>query len=148
MRVEVTVDDHGLSTKLEGLAGRAAAIRPALVLIADDFLDEERDLFAGRAHWAPLDPAWAARKAKRGLGTRTLVLTGHLERSLVSTDSKYSVRQVDGNELLVGTRDPVAILHQAGTRKMPPRPPVRTTNETQRRWAGILHDWFADGTAR
>lgn len=145
MKINVHVTDEIAHARLDALKRRAGTLRPALLMIAADFHNEERELFAGRAHWKPLDPAWTVRKAKLGFGSRTLVLTGHLEESLIGSGGKWSVEEVGDNELLVGTRDPVAHLHQAGTRKMPARQPVRTTHETQRRWSTILHDWLVDG---
>jgi phage gpG-like protein len=145
VRVNITVDDAPAHAQLTALRARAGTLRPALLAIADDFHADEAELFAGRAHWKPLDPAWAARKAELGFGGRTLVLRGHLEESLVSAGAKWSVQEISDNELLVGTKDPVAHLHQAGTKKMPARQPVRTTHETQRRWATMLHDWLVGG---
>lgn len=145
MRVNVTVEDATAHARLQELRHRAGTLRPALLAIAEDFHAEEAELFAGRAHWKPLDPAWTARKAALGFGSRTLVLRGHLEESLIGTGGKWSVQEISDNELLVGTKDPVAHLHQAGTKKMPARQPVRTTRESQRRWATILHDWLLDG---
>lgn len=145
MRVTVHVDDAAARQRLDRLRAHAGALRPALLDIAADFHNEERQLFDGKGHWKPLDPAWAARKARLGFGTRTLIMGGALEESLISSTGKWSVTEVGDSELLVGTKDPVAHLHQAGTKKMPARPPVRTSHETQRRWSLILRDWLIGG---
>lgn len=104
---------------LGALSDRALDAEPAMVRIADDFTEMERVAFAthgaNRGGWAPDSADWLATKEKRGKGDRTLVYTGTLERSLIEAHAKYSLRVTGPGELIVGTLDPVAHLHQDGT---------------------------------
>lgn len=122
MQFTVHLDQEALDAfdeSLKAISDRALDAEPAMIRIADDFQETERLAFAtggGRlGEWTPDSEVWAATKAKRGKGSRTLVYTGTLERSLIEAHAKYSLRVTGPGELIVGTLDPVAHLHQDGT---------------------------------
>lgn len=143
MRIEVRLDEPGLERLLTGLGGRAEraqALRPALHDIADDFYDIERRRFAaGMAHWKPLSPEWAIRKARGGRSTVPLA-GGDLEKSLTSKGRRFSVRRITSTSLFVGTNNPVANLHSSGSKtgRLPKRPPVAISPIDRARWGKIL----------
>lgn len=143
MRVEVTVvGDDALDRRLAEMQARAQYPREALEAVGDDFLHLEAARFAGAAAWQPLSAAYAKRKAARGLSTRPLV-GGALQDSLTKRGTRYSVRQIDQRSILMGTSDPVAHLHQDGTRRggkgMPARPLVVIHSEDRARWRELVY---------
>jgi hypothetical protein len=143
MRLEVTiVGDVALDRRLADLAARSSYPREALEAVGDDFLNIEQGRFAGDAGWKPLSSAYARRKARRGLPTQPLV-GGALEASLTRAGTRYSVRQIDRSSILMGTSDPVAHLHQQGTRGasgkgMPTRTLVGIRNADLLRWRELI----------
>jgi hypothetical protein len=127
--VRLSID---LDSDLRGIvavAARAGNLRPALERAADDMQEANADHIR-RARFKPLSVEHARQKARRGLSTRPL-LGGELERS-VAGRGRFAVRKVDVDEVRVGTKDPVANLHKAGTKRMPARPPVKLTPALRR----------------
>lgn len=143
MRVEVHLDQASLQhllDALEGRADRADNLREGLHEIADDFYSIERRRFAaGMVHWKPLTPEWARRKAAGGRSVIPLA-GGDLESSLTLKGRKFAVRRVSKDTLFVGTKDPVAHLHDKGTKggRLPRRELVAITQQDRSRWGGIL----------
>lgn len=80
--------------------------------------------------WAPLSPAYAAWKVRRGFSSAALVRTGDLSRSLLQPNvHALGVWRATPNALAVGTTRQAALFHQLGTRRMPARPPIRPTRD-------------------
>lgn len=148
---------------LARLEERALDAEPVMERVADDVLLREREIFASEngGLWPPLSQEWAARKAKRGLPTRVLSYTETLERSLTERHAKYGLRLTGPGELVVGTTDPVAHLHERGTAnryvkrwrgremsrprfagKLPRRPVMEFGPADVQRWSGYLLDWL------
>jgi phage gpG-like protein len=127
-----------LKAVLEDREHAARVVTPALDEIADDFLDiQSRRFAAASATWLPLKPETAIRKAAGGRPPEPLV-GGELEQSLTRRGARFAIRRVDGNSVTLGTSDPVANLHQGGTRRMPRRPPVSLFRADERRWVEII----------
>jgi phage gpG-like protein len=70
--------------------------------------------------WSPLDPEYAAWKARRLPGAPTLIRSGELFRSL-SELSDPSVNEINKLSATFGTGLNYAKFHQYGTNKMPKR---------------------------
>lgn len=143
-RIDVDVlGAQDLLQRLKVIRANASDARDALNAVADDFLDVERARFRGAAHWQPLTAQSAAQKVLHGRSARPLA-GGALEKSMTVARSKYSVRRVRKDGVLVGTRDPVARLHQNGTKKrkrggaLPARPIVDVRPSDQTRWRDII----------
>jgi phage gpG-like protein len=148
VRIHVALDEASLAalnTRLQGIETRMAVLSPALDEIADDWLNIERARFAGRAEWKPLTPEWAARKAAGGRSPLPLA-GGELERSLTQRGSRFAVRSVGQKGITLGTTDPVAQLHQSGSRRLPKRPPVSLSIADEKRWALIIQKHIAGRT--
>lgn len=65
--------------------------------------------------WAPLSPAYEAKKVAAGFKANApLLRTGEMRDSV-----GY---RVNGNEAVVGAKDEKAVFHEFGTSEMPPRP--------------------------
>jgi hypothetical protein len=122
--VRLSIDLDSDLRGIAAVAARAGNLRPMLERAADDIQQANTDHIR-KARFKPLSAEQARRKARRGLSTRPL-LGGELERS-VAGRGRFAVRRVDVHEVRVGTKDPVANLHKAGTKRMPARPPVRLT---------------------
>lgn len=73
--------------------------------------------------WAELAPETIRRKGS----DRILVDTGALRASLVEIGGVNNISVVADRGSIYGTSDPKAIWHQFGTRRMPARPMVGTT---------------------
>lgn len=125
MRLDVSLNASGLLATLDGMEQFAKAPRAALVEVAVLRVEQQAAWLRG-ASWRPLKPVSAARKARRGRSTRPLV-GGALERSLTTARAAGSVRRLAKRSVVVGTRNPVAHLHQGGTRNMPARKVVSVT---------------------
>lgn len=150
MRVHVTIDQVALrrvQDRLQGRLDRAQALRPAFDAVADDFLQMQRSRFAGGAGWAPLSPAYAVRKAMTGRGTRPLA-GGALEASMTRRGARYSVRRITSKSMFMGTRNPVANLHNAGTRRMPKRPLITVRGSDRERWGDLFAEHLRGGGPR
>jgi phage gpG-like protein len=67
--------------------------------------------------WAPLTPATEEIKARLGApADAPLYRYGDLQKSFK--------HEVDGDDVIVGSTDPVMVYHEFGTSRMPPRPVV------------------------
>jgi hypothetical protein len=127
-----------LKAVLEDREQAARVVTPALDEIADDFLGiQSRRFGAAAAIWAPLKPETALRKAAGGRQPLPLV-GGELEASLTRAGARFAVRRVGDKSVTLGTSDPVANLHQGGTRRMKRRPPVSLSRADERRWVEII----------
>lgn len=143
MRLSASVDTTGALRRLSALDQAAKVPRPILRAVADVRQAQQADYFA-TARWQPLTAVSAARKRRAGRAGRPLV-GGALERSLTRKGARYSFRRFQTQSLVMGTRDPVAHLHDRGTRRgLPARPVVQLS----RREAFDLTSAFRDGLIR
>lgn len=126
-----------LKAILEDREQRAKVVTPALDEIAEDWLSIGRRRFSSGATWTPLSAEWALRKAAGGRSPLPLA-GGDLEASLTRQGAKFAIRRVQGSTVTLGTSDPVANLHQGGTKRLPRRPPVSLTRADERRWVEII----------
>lgn len=143
MRLHVDVEDidGGL---LDQVAQRAERPQPALRAAGDTFRAREARVFATAAGgaWAPDAPGTVKRKGS----SRVLVDDGGLLRSLTVRGDRYHVERVTSDELLVGTKNPVAHLHRQGARGIPKRNPVPPTTAAERaELAGGLLTFLIEG---
>ena len=92
-------------------------------------MQEEQFASAGRGRWTPLAPATRASRAQRGFppAAPILIETGRLFASLmggadhIRKETKTSITL--GTDLQVGAWN-LGWLHEEGTGRMPPRPPI------------------------
>lgn len=90
------------------------------------------------AAWAPLRPSTIAAKGHADILERTLAMM-----QSVTGQSHDSIREVSAHELIFGTRDPKAVLHQHGTSRVPARPFVGITPEAVDRIGVQIADYIA-----
>ena len=106
-------------------------------IVIDFYVTQEQRFAAeganeGLPKWAALSKPYAAWKATSKFPGRTILdLSGSLRRSLTQRGGAGNVTRIEPMSLELGTavRTPngswnLGMLHQTGTRKMPPRPPI------------------------
>ncbi len=130
MRLVVNIDAKAVLDQLAGMASAATDPREAFVEVGDLFLDQEKKYWRS-ASWIPLKPDSARRKAKRGRSTRPLV-GGSLEKSLTIKGARYTVRRINKQSITMGTRHPLANIHDKGTRGALPRRPLISVSKADR----------------
>lgn len=120
----------------------ASDCAPAFNEMADDLANLEERRFASEGPgWAPLSPAYAARKRPQG---PILTRTGRLRRSL--TSRPLGVEDIGRHEATFGSGVEYGVYHQRGTSKMPQRTVVRLTESDRRRWVKYAQKHlFGDG---
>lgn len=92
---------------------------------------DHQEMFSGEhdssgAQWAPLAQSTINRKGHE----RILFESGHLQSSLVQKGGADHLENVNHRELIFGTEDEKAGLHQSGKGRMPARPPVGLKEKT------------------
>lgn len=125
MRVDYTVTgDRKVIHDLLGIGRRAVETRPLLLSIGRVLarLHGERFDSQGDGTWEPLAETTKARKAALNQDPRILHATLELREDLAGSGAGH-VEDVIGDELVFGTTNFKARLHQEGTSRMPARPP-------------------------
>ncbi len=133
--LQVSVDDRKLTAALERLAAVCARPREALVEIGEYLLESTEQRFSDQADpegrpWAPLSPAYQARKKKRK--DLILVLNGYL--------ADFQAPQVSDDEVSVGTNLVYAATHQFGRPEanIPARPFLGLSDDDRAEILAIL----------
>jgi len=144
----MTVEGVPLVARTLGLTvTRLTNMRPVFDDIATDFMAGEDALFgfqgAAGEHgkWAPVDPTYAAAKKAAGFGSKILVRTGDLRKSLTKRGGD-NIRRIGRQRMEVGTRVKYAKFHQRGTRRMPAREPIRVTDNQKRFWVRLIQKFL------
>jgi phage gpG-like protein len=146
-RLQLVVDgDRAFVEFVEGIRDRTRDARPAFERIARDFYAIETEQFASEgarmgALWRKATDKWVRRKLRMGRSARTLVFTGTLEASLTRPGAKWGKKQITSDEIVIGTRDPVAHLHNDRNRL------IDLQQADRARWRGFIRDHiFTTGT--
>ena len=149
--VKVTINTKKMFKKFKQLKYNVHDLRRAFTSISLDYYKSQRAVFAGegsfgegREKWEGLSPAYLHWK-QRMLGPKgkTLVLTGELKKAATRKNADGSIFKNSPKQLVMGANVPVgdwnlAALHQTGTKKMPKRPVITTTEPQQVRWTRII----------
>lgn len=126
MDIDVVVTgDEQANALLTRLAGRLDDGRPQLLGLVDTLLAAERERFA-TANWKRLGPRSLQRHHGEGAGSRPLVLTGRLMRSLTVRGARDQIIEIRPSSLRFGTSLYYARFHQRG-QGVPTRKPVGVT---------------------
>jgi len=160
---QLAIEIAGVKQVNRALAVSAAAIkdlRPVWEDLYDDFLKRERVLFVRQGNsgsptremetagpwgaWAPLNPAYAARKRAQGFGSKILVRTGRLMDSLTQRNHPDAVFMPMPTSMSFGTRVPYSGRHQTGTTSMKRREPIRITEAQARFWVRLVHKFLIE----
>lgn len=141
LRVEIRMEGMDtLTGRIDAMAGwfRRPDWRPVqdylLRAVADQFSSEGRRF---DTPWAPLNPAYRARKARDGYSTQILVRTGRMKGKFME---RRGVQRTANGIRLRWNLPPYAIFHQEGTSRMPARPIVKVTPRDEQ----AIRDMMAD----
>lgn len=96
---------QGFLRRMDRFESRAGDMTPAFHDIHRQFLSTERGIFASRGggKWAPLTPAYARRKARRGLDPRVERATGVLAAALTTGQGPGAVTEISARAATFGT---------------------------------------------
>jgi hypothetical protein len=135
---------NDLKQQIIEMAQRGANLRPAFEEAGDELLDIQRD-YLRSPNWRPLSPAYAARKARQGFGSRAGVKTGDMFDSLTRENDPLHVERIKPESLFFGSKDPVAKLFQKGSfrppsNRQPPRRLIKLTAKDRKRLLTIIRD--------
>lgn len=133
-----------LQQELQDVAARGTDPRPVLKEVADSLRLDFRQGF-GKNRWAPLDPEYAARKARQGRSRRVGVFTGGMLASLTSEGSRYHFEDITREGLKVGTKNPVARLFDKGRSGQPKRDLVKIKPAQRRSYLQRVQAYLVDG---
>lgn len=145
--VRIDVDDAAVRAALQRLLAAGQRPRPALLKVGELLVEAAQGRFReqrgpdGQA-WAPLSPAYAKRKAKKGRDPSIVLV---LNRYLVDT-LRY---QVQDDELLVGTDRPYGAVHQLGhpEKNIPARPYLGLSSDDRARVLEVFNDYLEDAVS-
>lgn len=133
---------------LDGLSRNAQDLRPAWPRIAAEFYQIEADQFSsegGRVNpWEELSAGYAKFKAVEYPGKPILQRSGALLNSLTNQNDEHAIYDPQPDALTLGTSLPYPQYHQAGTQKMPQRPPIELRDEDFQRMGEIAREELQD----
>lgn len=112
----IIANDKQFADALNKAAERVSNLRVAFKRIQDDWIKANKAQFSlkGSGQYPPLSPAYAAWKQKTHPGKPILVLSGRLRDSMTTrSGTADSIRQVGKLAMILGTRVPYGIYHQA-----------------------------------
>lgn len=144
----VNVEIKGLDQTVKNLASLAKNFKNFSTVfkkIAQDFRKTESSVFRsqgtyeGRQGWQNLSISYSLSKTKNYPGKPVLIATGAMRNSFTKEGGNH-IEHISNDKLIIGSSDPKANYHQNGTSKMPARPPLTSSNTTNRRWVRIAHE--------
>jgi phage gpG-like protein len=142
-----TPSEAQFSRAFTRFGNEVADLTPAFEAIADNFHEGEQEMFAseggGAGGWEKLSPDYAKWKAANYPGKPILQRTGLLMESLTDRSGPGSKFEMSPMRLLMGTGLKHAGYHQAGTGKMPARPPIKLTETQKNEWMKFIHEHIA-----
>jgi phage gpG-like protein len=149
--IHLEIHAEGLAEALEdiqGLNGRLRDLRPAWEALHPIFLQHRAAAFQTQggsqgAAWPGLKPS-TIRRRKGGRGV--LQVSERLKQSLTVATHPEHVWMVGQEGILAaGTRVPYARFHQAGSKRMPARPPVAPSTEEWDSYRDAVLHWIMEG---
>lgn len=135
------------SERIKVLGDRSKDLRPLWPKVEEYLRDQfvrqfETEGAALGEPWKPLSATRAAEKAAMGLRD-ILVETGGLRASYAG-DGRWSVSKATEDSLVVGSRHPLAHIHQYGTagKRVPARPVLKVTPAMRRHVRNMIRDYI------
>jgi phage gpG-like protein len=151
MAFQLVVNGIGkVKTFLAQVRLKAKDFRPVYKTIRDDFFRVERDQFSTQGSrgpgsaWKPLNPSYAARKAKVAPGRGILVLSGDMRRSLVSLGGTGAIDDIKRQSMRMGSTNKFAQWHQVGAGNLPERKVVDLKPQDKTRWVKMIQVHIAN----
>jgi hypothetical protein len=143
--VEVTVfGDTQLSRSFLSGAGRLRDLRPAFHELHDFLLEENRRQFDSEGAyasggWQPLAPSTVAQKQALGLDNGILVRHGKLKAAMTEKGDANAHVKITRKSFSMEIDHPAGEFHQAGTARMPARPPFQLREASRTSAMRIFH---------
>lgn len=157
----------GVTVELAGVEGLAGLLSELVELehrstdyqelLESNLMDEAHQFFvdqfetqgqAGGSPWLPESPYTQRLKAALGYGGKGLLRrTDALYQSLTQRGDPLGVAAASSEGLMLGTEDPVAVLHQEGFGRLPQREliPDEIPDQYTEHWSSLLLD-FVEGS--
>jgi hypothetical protein len=135
---------------LNGLERRSQDMQPAMEAIYKSFLKTEQGFFASNngGRWEPLTPAYAARKARKGLEPDIEKATGELYAALGRGVGPGAVHEVDRDGITMGTNLRKAVYAQRSTQNHRRRRRLVAADAVRRKkWMGIIRAYLIEAQA-
>lgn len=122
-----TVNLSQVDAKFAALDRGIETLKPLWERFGKEFYSQETALFEAQP-WAPLSPAYAAKKQET-YGDKTILrATDALFRSLTEQGATGNIHRVNDLDAEFGSSDFKAMLHFKGTSRMPARDPLAEPN--------------------
>lgn len=112
-----------VDAKLAALDREIGTLKPLWERFGKEFYSQEVSLFEAQP-WAPLSPAYAAKKREQFGDKGILRATDALFRSLTEQGATGNIHRVNDLDAEFGSNDPKAMFHFTGTSRMPSRDPL------------------------
>jgi hypothetical protein len=144
----VTIEGFGqVADILETMADKIEDLRPLWFLLANDFYKDQKRIFTlkGPGQYEDLADSTKDQKARLyGFIYPILKAEGNLEKSLTNPSDGNAVRSLTKQGMVIGTKDPKALFHHAGTKRMPARPlwEVEKNSVLGNRWRDTTDAYF------
>lgn len=144
--------DAQIEMHFKRISERSLDLKPAWFAIREEMLLIEKRQFQSQGEyrsggWAPLAEATVSRRERLGLGTRILIETGRLMRSLTDTGGKDQKFVPMRSWMLFGSNVPYLEAHMKGDpdRSMPARPPIAFNEIDREKFLRIIRGWIMAG---
>lgn len=130
-----------LQTGLNTVEKKLDSLAPLWEKFGKEFYTEEIQLFDAQP-WAPLSPAYAARK-QRLFGSKPILrATDALFDSLTKQGATGNIHRISAKEAEFGSSDFKAMLHHVGAGRLPVRSPLAEPNVEE--YATIAGEYMTD----
>ena len=162
LRIEMVADEDTFTPELMGIEGRLIDIEPCYDALWSAFRKIEQRRFTSEGPgWEPLAPSTVAGREAMGIGGSHPILNrtgvtyegevgGSLRKSFTTKGSKYSYMEPLPDGLFMGSKHPLAGIHQGGAHgagrdhnvTIPARPLVDLNEADADVFASIISEWI------
>lgn len=145
---EITLEfkDEVVAEAFDKLSRTLGDLRKPFEKASEVFYRFEKDAFetegasSAARRWSPLTRHYARWKERVAPGKPILELTGALRDSMTGPDAPDSFRQIQPQELAIGTTLLYPKFHQTGTSRMVARPVIALTKEQEVELIDVVKD--------
>jgi phage gpG-like protein len=148
MAIKVTIfGDNAVEANLIHGAEALANMEPVLTEVAKDVMRVIRVTIEGQGRryggsWHALDPAYLARKVKKGLDPRILIATKKMLNAYSEFGNENQALQILPHSLFLGSHLDYPGYHEYGTSKMPARSFLEFYPQDRKRWSTMVSEYI------